>query len=74
MTNEQWGNIELPGLSDDKLLKTNWNQVTINIETWKNPNTRNKRINGVKKAKAEISIFTQYSKKELRKICISKSH
>lgn len=25
---EQWGNIELPGLTDDKLLNTNWNHVT----------------------------------------------
>jgi hypothetical protein len=24
---EQWGNIELPGLSDEKLLNTNWNYV-----------------------------------------------
>lgn len=25
---DEWGNIELPGLSDDKLLNTNWNRVT----------------------------------------------
>lgn len=25
MNNEQWGNIELPGLDDNKLLTTNWN-------------------------------------------------
>lgn len=26
--NEQWGNIQLPGLSDEELLKRNWNRVT----------------------------------------------
>ena len=28
MCNNEWGNIELPGLSDEKLLATNWNRVT----------------------------------------------
>ena len=28
MNNEQWGNLELPGLTDDKLLTTNWNHAT----------------------------------------------
>jgi hypothetical protein len=64
----EWGNVQLPGLSDEELHAKNWNQVTLNIETWKNENTRNARIKGIKKAKAEVSKFTQYSRKELRKI------
>jgi hypothetical protein len=30
---EEWGNIELPGLSDEKLFKTNWMKVEIGKET-----------------------------------------
>lgn len=28
MNTEQWGNIELPGLSDEELLNKNWNKIT----------------------------------------------
>jgi len=37
MNNEQWGNIELPGLSDEKLLKTNWNHFTAMQKLAKDP-------------------------------------
>ena len=30
--NEEWGNIELPGLSDEELYAKNWNRVAINKE------------------------------------------
>lgn len=56
MNNEQWGNIELPGLSDEKLLSKNWNIVANNQSTWKNQETKNRRIAGIKKAKAEDRI------------------
>jgi len=32
---EEWGNIELPGLSDEKLLSTNWNLVEANRQVAK---------------------------------------
>ena len=35
---EEWGNIELPGLSDEKLLNTNWNYVAANREKAKDKN------------------------------------
>lgn len=36
-----WGNIQLPGISDEKLLNTNWNRVQaskelVNSSEWKN--------------------------------------
>lgn len=48
LNNEQWGNIQLPGLSDDKLLKTNWNQVTASRERssrpdWKEANAKHNK-------------------------------
>lgn len=41
MTKDEWGNIELPGLSDQELFSTNWNKVQaskdlISSESWKN--------------------------------------
>lgn len=33
---ESWGNIELPGLDDDKLFKTNWNRVAAGLENKNN--------------------------------------
>jgi len=30
--NDEWGNIELPGLSDEELLETNWNRARTNEE------------------------------------------
>jgi hypothetical protein len=45
----QWGNIELPGLSDEKLLTTNWTQVTAAKNRMANPATRKKLINSRKK-------------------------
>ena len=35
--NEQWGNIELPGLSDEKLYNTSWNRVAAGKENANNP-------------------------------------
>ena len=33
---EQWGNIELPGLSDEELYKKNWHRYGRLVETFKN--------------------------------------
>jgi hypothetical protein len=52
MTNtntEQWGNIELPGLSDEKLFKTNWHLVGVNKEKSNDPEWRKKVATAVKK-------------------------
>lgn len=35
---EEWGNIELPGLSDEELFKKNWNYVAANREKANDPN------------------------------------
>lgn len=40
--NEEWGNIELPGLSDEKLYSTNWNHVAAGKERAANPNWQKK--------------------------------
>jgi hypothetical protein len=40
---EEWGNVQLPGLSDDKLLNTNWNYVTSNREKAKDPIIKQKQ-------------------------------
>lgn len=53
MTKEVWGNIELPGLADSKLLTKNWNIVNNNIESWKDPKVKQSRIKGIRKAKAD---------------------
>lgn len=46
MTIEQWGNIELPGISDDKLLNTNWNFA-------KTQNDKQRRSQTLKKVAAQ---------------------
>jgi hypothetical protein len=54
MNNEQWGNIELPGLSDEKLLKTNWNLSAGSkigaSKQWANPIDRAKKMKGILEA------------------------
>ena len=35
MTKEQWGNIELPGITDEVLLTKNWNKSRKTIPGWK---------------------------------------
>lgn len=61
----QWGNIELPGLSDQELLTKNWNIVDNNKRTWKDPNVAERRRNGIRKTKQEQA---EFSKKELLEI------
>lgn len=39
---EEWGNIELPGLSDEVLYKKNWNRVAINKERFSDVKFREK--------------------------------
>lgn len=46
---EQWGNIELPGLSDEKLFATNWHHVAVNkqigaTEKHRNTSSKNNKI------------------------------
>lgn len=40
--NDEWGNIELPGLSDEKLLNTNWNYVDSNRRKAQDPKWKEK--------------------------------
>lgn len=40
---EEWGNIELPGLSDEKLLNTNWNRVEGVRRAYQDPKVRQKQ-------------------------------
>lgn len=47
---EEWGNIELPGLSDEKLFKTNWYKVAANYERWNDPEFVKRRDIALKKA------------------------
>lgn len=45
---EEWGNIELPGLSDEKLLSTNWHHVAVNrINGKKNEHRENTAKNNL---------------------------
>jgi hypothetical protein len=46
---EEWGNIELPGLSDEKLLNTNWNKVEGNKRRFSNSEERQKQSEKLKK-------------------------
>lgn len=48
---EQWGNIELPGLSDDELFNKNWNHVAAAIERNQNPEYVKKQRAADKKRK-----------------------
>jgi hypothetical protein len=50
-----WGNIELPGVSDETLLTTNWNYVDAAKSRMANPKTRNK---------LSVSITEKQNKKE----------
>ena len=80
---EQWGNIELPGLSDDKLFNTNWHQTAINrkngktkehslkstknnIETWANPEVRQRRLDGLKIANQKQEVREKKTQANIR--------
>jgi hypothetical protein len=54
----QWGNTELPGLSDDKLLNTNWNHVTAIKQRSLDPNwhSNNQKAIDIKKQKPAYQI------------------
>lgn len=56
--NEQWGNIELPGLSDDELLNKNWNCVAANKERFNDPEYK-KRLSATMK---EVKDSEEYQK------------
>lgn len=45
-----WGNIQLPGLSDEKLLTTNWNYVDANRKKAKNEQFKEKLSESVKQS------------------------
>ena len=65
----EWGNKTLPGLSDEKLLNTNWNKVTGIREGWKNNKTRKKKYSEMmKKVNAERMSDPVISKKIKNKI------
>lgn len=44
MSNEEWGNIELPGMTDEELHSKNWNRVDTMKQKWANPKTRERLI------------------------------
>lgn len=49
--NEQWGNISLPGVSDEELFKKNWSKSATMKELHKNPEYKKKLINEESKKK-----------------------
>jgi len=53
----EWGNIELPGLSDEKLLKTNWNRVAAGFE-----NKHNEKLLALAKQKSQDITFSNTMK------------
>jgi len=63
MNNEQWGNIELPGLSDEELLNKNWNKITGAREAVK---AREK--NGWKEKNEQRFEDSEYSKRVAKSI------
>lgn len=59
---QEWGNIELPGLSDDKLLSTNWNYVSAAKQRMSNPNTRKKLSESISKKQSDPDYLKHMSK------------
>jgi hypothetical protein len=55
--NEEWGNIELPGISDKKLLSTNWNRVAAGLE-----NKYNEKLLDLAEQKANDPMFSNTMK------------
>ena len=53
---DEWGNIELPGLSDEELLTKNWNVVAAAQERSKNTTWRENqaKVNAQKKGKSYV--------------------
>lgn len=45
---EQWGNIELPGLSDEELFKKNWNLISAIRERYKDDEYRKKHAESIR--------------------------
>ena len=43
----EWGNIELPGLSDEELFKKNWSQAARSKEQWQDPVYKNKVLSKI---------------------------
>jgi hypothetical protein len=54
---EVWGNIELPGLDDDKLFKTNWNRVAAGLE-----NKHNEKLLALAEQKSNDPEFSKIMK------------
>lgn len=52
MSNEEWGNIPLPGMTDEELHSKNWNRVDAMKRTWSNSKFRKKAVNNMKKPKS----------------------
>lgn len=53
---DEWGNIELPGLTDEKLFKTNWHYVAVNREVGKTQKHRATSSKNSKESWANESI------------------
>ena len=62
MIKEQWGNIELPGLSDEELLNKNWNVVAENKERLKDPEYKKRLSASMKKVKETEEYKKAFSK------------
>lgn len=69
---EQWGNIELPGLSDEKLFKTNWTLVAASREVvkkreqngWYEKNTEAHKNKDMKSLASKISVSAKLTRKK----------
>lgn len=53
-TEEQWGNIQLPGLSDEELHSKNWNRITGLREYYKKETVEAKKERGANISKAKL--------------------
>jgi len=58
---EEWGNIELPGLSDEELFKKNWNYVAAGQDRANNPKWRENNLKANQNRKERLG--PEYSKR-----------
>lgn len=47
---DEWGNIELPGLSDEELYSKDWNKVAANLERYSNPEYKKRHQESIQKS------------------------
>jgi hypothetical protein len=73
---EEWGNIELPGLSDEELFKKNWTRVAINKERWSDPEFVKRREISLSEAlqRPEVKQNTKIAQQKMRTDEFNKKH